>query len=532
MRRQASSRERDVIVVGAGACGGWAAKQLTESGLSVLLIDAGPDRDVKTELLRLLGLRAADERRDRAAAAVRQPIQSRCASFNAGNSRYFVDDLDNPYAAPPKKPFDWIRCRGFGGRTTVWNRIALRMSDRQFKAAGHDGAGVDWPLSYADLAPFYDRVERYYGLSGSTDRHPEIPDGRYSSSRQLGAPARRFKAAVEARWPRRLVTAARQVGVAAPKRGDAAAALIFGAGADAVADAKKTGRLETRADAVVSSVLLDEASGRAKGVEFVDRLTKKTHRVLGRTVILCASALESTRILLNSATARFPDGLANSSGVLGHYLMDHVAGVSAEGRIRASGDGSGAGEQLYLPHFRDDAKRPPRFLRGYGAMVNIGYPWPGRRDWLGCSIYFLGEMLPRFSNRVALRRRAPDAWGVPTLRIECAHSRNERAMAADQAAAGREMLEAAGYRVEALTPLPGAPGIASHEMGTARMGIDRRTSVLNPFNQCWDVPNLYVTDAAAFPSSGFQNPTLTMLALTARACDAIVRKRRPAARAL
>ena len=531
MSRQAASRERDVIVVGAGACGGWAAKQLTESGLSVILIEAGPDRDVKTELRRLLALRAADERRARAAAAVRQPIQSRCASFNAGNSRYFVDDYDNPYDTPVDKPFDWIRCRGFGGRTTVWNRISLRMSDHQLKAASHDGAGVDWPISYGELVPYYDRVERYYGLSGSTDHHPEIPDGRYSSSPALSASSCRFKSAVEARWPGRLVTAARQVGATVPKRGDAAAALIFGAGADAVADAKRTGRLETRADAVVSSVILDEASGRAAGVEFVDRLTKNTHRVLGRTVILCASALESTRILLNSATARFPDGLANSSGVLGHYLMDHVAGVSAEGRIRASGEDSGVAEQLYIPNFRGRAERPSLFLRGYGAMVNIGYSWPGRADWRGCSIHFLGEMLPRFSNRVALRRRAPDAWGVPTLRIECSHSRNERRMAEDQAVVGRETLEAAGYRVEALSPLPGAPGIACHEMGTARMGIDPRTSVLNRFNQCWDVPNLYVTDAAAFPSSGYQNPTLTMLALTARACDAIVRKRRPAARA-
>jgi choline dehydrogenase-like flavoprotein len=524
MKPETASVEHDAIVIGAGACGGWAAKQLTECGQRVLLIDAGPDRDFKAELQRLRG----------AASAARQPIQSRCLVFNEDNRHYFVDDVDNPYAVPAGKPFDWIRCRGFGGRTTVWNRIALRMSDYQLKAADHDDEGVNWPVSYRELAPYYDRIERYYGLTGIAEGHPEIPDGRYSSPRELTASERRFKDAVEARWPERRVTAARQIGFAVPgpRSRDAAAGLLFSVGVNAIADAKRTGRLTTRPDAVISAVLMDEVRGLARGVEFVDRWTKKTHRVHGRTVILCASALESTRILLNSSTARFPHGLANSSGVLGRYLMDHVAGVSVEGRIRASSELPGAGHHLYIPNFRNRTEKQKHFLRGYGASVKVGYRWPGRRNWSGCSIHFFGEMLPRKTNRVTLRRNACDAWGVPTLRIECAHSRNERRMAADQAAAGYEMLAAAGYQVVSISPRPGPPGSAHHEMGTARMGGDRRTSVLNRFNQCWDVPNLFVTDGAAFPSSGFQNPTLTMLALTARACDAIVRKRRPAARAV
>jgi choline dehydrogenase-like flavoprotein len=498
----------DAIVVGSGATGGWAAKELTEGGLKVALLEAGPKLSFGDQV----PLPPAPGEPER------QPVQALCDAFNDGTARLFVDDLENPYSHPEGEPFNWIRGRQVGGRLHLWTRMCLRMSDHELKAASRDGVGEDWPISYSDLAPYYDRVERFMNVCGTAEGLPQMPDGPFAEPSPLSTEEREFKAAVEGRWQERHVTGAR---------------IALAPGDAMLAAATKTGRLTLRPDSIASRILSGD-EGTARGVAYVDRLSGEERAVSGRVVVLCASTIESTRLLLNSATSEHPRGLANSSGVLGHYLMDHTYGIGLDGSlVRQSG--SPAEETFHgcvMPSFRNvDGDDDVDFIRGYGIELQALKPAAGRLGRLralgrrSAALFWMrafGEVLPRFENQVSVDPARPDAWGIPSAHIACRYGENEQTMAVDQHRALLEMAEAAGIEVGRTYADLAPPGLSVHEIGTARMGADPGSSVLNRHNQSWDVKNLFLTDGACFTSGGFQNPTLTMMALTVRACDYIV----------
>ena len=520
----------DAIVVGSGAAGGWAAKQLTEHGLEVLLLEAGravtPERDYSLPAppRRRLSFRAL-----RALAG--QHVQVRCFGFNEATHHFFVKDRENPYTTPAGRPYLWFRGRQVGGRLHTWGRVVFRLSEAELKATSFDGHGVDWPISYDELAPWYDEVETFLGVEGSPDEIATLPDGRYAGPRPLNTAEQAFKQAVERTFPERRVVSARVV----HHRRDRVIPTLEAAA--------KTGRLTLRTDAVVDRVTVDPETGRASGVSFIDRVTKQRSRARGRTVVLCASTIETLRILLHSASARHPNGLGNSSGRLGRCFMDVVLSavggpcpIAEDGYVDPYDFGSVNG--FYVPRFRNVDSRHPDFLRGYGVQGGIGRRAP---EWM---LLAHGEMLPRDENRVTLDPRRRDAWGVPVARIECSFGPNEQAMARDQLRTMHEMAAAAGLEVR-MPPTGGrlaraawrlasrrllspsgafVPGMAVHELGGAGMGDDPKKFVLNRFNQCWDAPNVYVTDGACFVSGCSQNVTLTIMALTARACDHLARQ--------
>lgn len=494
------SERYDGVVVGSGATGGWAAKELTESGLRIAVLEAGPLFPLDVDLLTPRAPEAGE----------RQPIQSQSYALTEQTSFLFVDDVENPYSVPEGKPFSWIRGRQVGGRLHVWGRTSIRMSDYELKAADRDGIGEPWPISYADLAPYYDRVERFMGVCGVRDGLPQLPDGSFLPAPPLTAGEQRLKTAIERRWKTRRLTTARF----ARRSSDAT-----------LAAAMRTGRLTLYPDSVASHVIADAQTGRARGVAFVDGLTGHSRELYGRVIVLCASTIESTRLLLNSATPEHPNGLANSSGVLGHYLMDHTDGIVFEGvapqglqRFRKASDRPRHGG--YIPAFRNVTEHDVDFVRGYGIELEVNAP--GGRRGGGYWMSAFGEVLPVFENNISLDRDRTDAWGIPIAHIDCSYGENERRMARDEVLSLQAMLDAAGFCIEKAHTELAPPGLSAHEMGTARMGGEPGSSVLNSHNQSWDVENLFVTDGACFTSSGFQNPTLTMMAITVRACEYIV----------
>ena len=502
----------DAIVVGAGASGGWAAKTLTEGGIQVLLLDAGDTprqrkwQLLKQDLHRKLKYRGKVDQRT--LSMQRQPIQSKTPAWD-WNFDCFVDDIDNPYTTPEDKPFVWLRSRQVGGRMVAktHGRQLYRLSDHDFKAASRDGFGQDWPIDHAGLASYYDRVERWVGVRGTVANLPHLPDSVYQPPQPLSGAEEQLKTAIEAHWSDRHVIPGR---TAPPP--------------STVPAAQKTGRLTLRSNAIAHHVIVDPQTGRAKGVAVVDRYSRRSYEVFAKVVVLCASTIESTRLLLNSATPQHPNGLGNSSGVLGHYLMDHVNSVNIAGIVpqpEQFAPGLPAGG-FYIPQFRNLHDRHPDFLRGYGIQGSAARELPEHADRVTFGMRAFGEMLPRFENCVTLNPDRQDAWGIPVAHISCAFSDNEYAMAQDKLQTLQEMAEAAGFVVESASHTLAPPGMAFHETGTARMGADPKTSVLNSFNQSWDVKNLFVTDGSCFVSQGCQNPTLTIMALTVRACDYIL----------
>ncbi|MEE2854718.1 MAG: GMC family oxidoreductase [Actinomycetota bacterium] len=519
----------DAIVVGSGASGSWAAKELTEGGLNVVLLEAGRNLDIDGDFPADAELRAMGIAGRVRSAARGQHVQIRCSSFAETTKRFYVSDRENPYTTPGKDKFLWFRGRQLGGRLHTWWRHTPRMSDYEFKAASVRGDGVDWPLSYEDLAPYYDIVERTLGVYGKAEGIPNCPDGEFIGPAKTTKMEAAFLNNVEKRLPNVRVTYARKT-----KYDNHRIPL-------AVRLALATGRLEIRTDSVVSRLVIDPRSGKATGVEYIDRSTKKAQTVEAKVVVLCASAIESVRIMLNSRSAQHPSGVGGSSGHLGRYLCDHVSytqvgAVSKEDvEIGLNEDGFDfGGTGLYIPSFceKDSSKD---FPGGYGIQVAIGRDTP---VWVMSAH---GEMQPRYENFVSLDPKVRDAWGIPVARIECKHSASDVNMVAhmkrtlpDIAAAGglqaANNLDAARWNIpyrllrSLILTDSGAlwPGGAIHETGGACMGETPESSVVNSFCQCWDVDNVFVTDGACFVSPGYQNPTLTMMALTVRACRFIV----------
>ncbi len=522
------SEEYDAIVVGSGAAGGWAAKELAERGLRTILLEAGRSLDPVADFT---APAASPVSKIQLASRMRavlggQHIQARCMSYSPLTRHLFVSDRENPYQTAKGRRFNWYRGRQVGGKLHLWGRNALRISDHEFKAADRDGFGESWPVSYSDLEPWYERVESFLGVHGSAAGIAGIPDGVFDRPHHLTRVEKQLMAALAVKWPDRPATTCRIV-----RHNERRVPLPILAAA-------ATDHFTLRSDAVVSHLTADPATGKASGVVFFDRITKQEHEVRGRVVVLCASAIESVRIMLNSRSARHPTGIGNSSGVLGHYLTDHVmvfqAGPYTPLEDNGTGDPFDFGAQsgIYIPSFRNVGGVPAKdFLRGYALLGSVGRIEPG---WFFMAI---GEMLPRYENFVELDPDRCDAWGIPAPRITCAHSENENAMVRDMKASlaqlahdldlpvdhvGREsIVSRAFYRLAGplvYTP-EGAliPGSAVHETGGAPMGTDPRRSVLNRYNQCWDASNVFVTDSAAFTSAPFQNPGLTIMALSARA---------------
>ena len=546
----APSENFDVIVVGSGASGGWACKRLSEAGLKVALVDNGrpvPESEF-TEHKAPYELKY----RDRAPEVIKRtrPVQKLfCDEYNY---HWFANDLEEPYTTPENMPFTWVgRLRVTGGRTMVWGRQSYRFSDLDFKAASHDGYGDDWPLDYKDLEPYYDLVEEYVGITGMPEGVYELPDGKFQPPMGMTCAEVLFRNRVKAKlgWTATLGRSAnltRSLNGRAPchycgpcHRGCVTHS-YFNSAFTTVADALKTGNCTHIPNAMVYKVLTDADRNRASGALYIDRNTRQTGEVRGRVVILCAQALESVRVLFNSANTQYPNGLANSSGVLGHYLMDHIwVGGGASGEFPQLGDKPGFGpnrpDGIYVIRFRNRKQGPPSktFLRGYGfqgrSSTSFNFAAAGFGEQYKKGVLdpvitmFLGgfgECLARWDNYVELDRNIVDCYGIPVLRIHMKFRENEHAIIDDMAASGAEMLEVAGARkIHPFAVHDREPGRGIHEVGIARMGNDPRKSVLNQFQQSHDIKNLFVMDGSGFTSSACQNPTITIMALCVRSCD-------------
>ena len=547
----------DAIVVGSGITGGWAAKELTERGLRTLVLERGRHvehgRDYVTEWLQPWEL-AHRGRGDPQRYARDYPIQSKNYAFGEATRHFFVSDREHPYATEGPQEFRWIRGYQLGGRSLLWGRACWRWSDLDFEANARDGHGVDWPIRYADLAPWYSHVERFVGIAGSPLGLAHLPDGELLPPFELNCAEDLVRQGIERAFPGRHMTITRTANLTRAHGGRGACqardqcfrgcsyGAYFSSLSSTLPAAQKTGRLTVVTDAVVERVLYDERTDRAVGVRVIDAHTLEEREYRARLVFLNASTIGTAQLLLNSTSPRFPTGLANSSGEVGHNLMDHLSKAGARGGVPGLEDKYVYGRRptgSYIPRFRNlgaPGEAKVGFVRGYGIQGGAGRSGWGRgaaepgvgvalkarlREPGPWQMTLQGycECLPRHDNHLSLDPKARDRWGIPLVRINWSWSGNERAMREDMKTQCAEMLEAAGCTSVTTYDNDAPMGFSVHEMGTARMGRDPRTSVLNAFNQAHDVPNLFVTDGACMTSSACQNPSLTYMALTARAVD-------------
>ena len=548
----AASNTFDAIVVGSGMSGGWAAKELTEKGLKTLVLERG--RNVRHVIDYQTALKDPWQmpynNRATIADKAAQPIQSTLTYlYDQSTKQFFVDD--NKYGYEQVQPFNWYRGYQVGGRSLMWSRHVFRYSDIDFSANLHEGIGIDWPIRYADIAPWYSHVERYIGASGDNPKLPQLPEQILQPPFEMNALEKHVRARMEKAFSdRRLICSSvavlsREHNGRGPCQGRDQCArgcpfsAYFSSNGVTLPAAAATGNLTLQPDSVVHSLIYDEGRKRVTGVRVVDVNTHKTTEYFARVVFLCASTLNSTAILLNTRSARFPNGLGNDSGELGHNLMDHHNGGGATASYPGLADRYYRGRRatsMYIPRFRNVTRREEKFLRGYGYEV-----YTGRGNWTrgvdsaafgadfkneitrpgAWNLYTegYGETLPYRDNRIWLSHEKPDQWGIPRLNISMTYRDNERAMAQQMKDDAVEMLQAAGLENIQGFNREIVPGSVIHEMGTARMGRDPATSVLNAHNQIHAVPNVFVTDGSCMVSSPTQNPSLTYMALTARAVD-------------
>jgi choline dehydrogenase-like flavoprotein len=542
----------DAIVVGSGISGGWAAKELTEKGLRVLLLERGKNIEhIKDYVNATKPPWAYPHRGGRTRDMIRRyPVLSRDYPLNETNLDYWVNEQESPYTEV--KRFDWFRGYHVGGRSLMWGRCSFRWSDINFEENAKDGIAIDWPIRYADIATWYSHVERFAGIAGSKEGMPQLPDGEFQPAMPLNCAeelvAERLTKLFDGK--RRLISS-RTANLSQPLNGRSACqyrdacwlgcpyGAYFSTQSATLPAAVKTGRLTLKPFAIASEVLYDRDRKRAKGVRVIDAITNQATDYSAKVVFLCASALNSTWLLLRSATDVWPGGLGSSSGELGHNLMDHHFRAGAQGKVEGLDDKYFFGRRpnpSYVPRYRNLFGEKREYLRGFGyeggasrdswsrAVAELGVGG-GFKDSLtepgqwhfGATAF--GEMLPNHENKVTLDETKKDKWGLPVLKIDCATGENERLMRKDMIGDMVEMLTAAGLKDVRPFDEGYFPGQGIHEMGTARMGHDPKSSVLNKWNQVWDAPNVFVTDGACMVSTACQNPSLSYMALTARAAD-------------
>jgi glucoside 3-dehydrogenase (cytochrome c) catalytic subunit len=557
----------DAIVVGSGISGGWAAKELTEKGLKTLVLERGPMvrhlEDYPTAAMNPWDTKYPRGKLPAAELNAHYAVQNRTGyALTEQTQHFFVRDDENPYSETQR--FDWIRGYHVGGRSLIWGRQTYRWSDLDFEANARDGIGVDWPIRYADLASWYDHVERYIGVSGQREGLSQLPDGVFQPPMELNCVEKTFKQRTEARFPGRRVTIGRAAHLTEPTEEQIALGrgkcqyrnlcirgcpfgAYFSSNAATLISAERTGNLKIRPSSIVTGIVFDEKRGKASGVSVRDAETGEDMEFHADVVFLCASALNSAWILLNSTSRRFPNGLGNGSDQLGRNVMDHHLGVGARAVVEGYDDMYYSGRRpngIYVPRFRnlsDKATARKDFLRGYGYQGGAGRPgWDRGAPGVGAArktalaqpgpwimgLGGFGEILPYADNRMTLNGDVKDKHGLPTLTMNVTIRENEKAMRKDMAAAAAEMLEAAGFKNVQAGDGDYAPGLGIHEMGTARMGRDPKTSVLNAHNQVWECKNVFVTDGAAMTSAACVNPSLTYMALTARAADYAVQAKK------
>lgn len=541
----------DAIVIGSGISGGWAAKELCEKGLKVLLLERGRNvehvKDYPTATMnpwdfphRLVNTEKEMEE---------DPIQGK--AYDESSKHFFVRDKEHPYIQ--EKPFSWVRGYHVGGRSLTWGRQCYRLSDLDFEANAKDGFGVDWPIRYRDIAPWYDYVETFAGISGQAEGLPQLPDGQFLPPMEMNCVELHLKDKVREKFKDRLVTIARVANLTKGWNGRGPCQFrnlchrgcpfggYFSSNSATLPVAMATGNLTLRPFSTVSEIIYDKETKKAKGVRVIDTETKETTEFFARIIFLNASTIASASILLQSKSEVFPNGLGNNQDLVGRHLMDHHFKVGAMGEFKGFEDQYYKGRRptgIYIPRFRNvnDATRREDYVRGFGyqgyaereawndAYAMNGYGEDFKKDitkpgkwvmWMAA----WGETLPYADNRITLDESRKDTWGLPLVKISFEIKENEKAMRKDMQGSAVEMLEKAGFHNISGFDYDYIGGECVHEMGTVRMGLDPKTSVLNKWNQVHEVPNLFITDGSCMTSSATQNPSLTYMALTARACD-------------
>lgn len=553
-----SDNEFDAIVVGSGITGGWAAKELCEKGLKTLVLERGksiPHPDYPTATLapwefEHRGRTTRDDRNN-------HPVQSTVYAFNEGTRHLWVNDNDHPYSSTADGPeYRWIRGYHTGGRSLMWGRQCYRWSDLDFEANARDGIGIDWPIRYADLAPWYSYVEKFVGISGRQEGLAHLPDGEFLPPFDFNCIEQHFKTAIEKQYSDRIMTIGRVANLTVPHNGRGQCqrrnlcyrgcpyGAYFSSQSVTLPAAAKTGNLTLLHDSIAIRLEFDPLTRKVSGVLVKDAKTNVETVYRSKLVFLCASTLNSTWLLLNSATDEFSEGLANSSGTLGRYLMDHQYRAGAIAEFDGFEDKyyfGGRPDGIYMPRFRNVHNKEADFIRGYGYQgggSRAGWQRAAHQTGLGedlvdqfsrpgpwsMRLIGFGEVLPYETNRVSLNHERLDINGLPTLNIHCTHRENERVMREDFKNQSAEMLEVAGGKNVTIYDDGDYPGFGIHEMGTARMGNDPKSSVLNRWNQCHDIDNLFVTDGSCMTSASCVNPSITYMALTARAVDHAVKQ--------
>jgi choline dehydrogenase-like flavoprotein len=549
MTNQTQKNTFDAIVVGSGISGGWAAKELTQGGLKTLVLERGRNVEHITDYTTAFKppwdfkYRSHLSNKD----LEERPVQS--SHCDDTNKHFFVKDRDHPYVQV--NPFKWIRGYQVGGRSLTWGRQCYRFSDLDFEANKKDGHGVDWPIRYDDLTEWYDYVEDYVGISGRSESLPHLPDGVFLPPIPMNAIELHLKEKVSKEYSDRIIINGRVANLTEPKHGRGPCQYrnlcsrgcpfsgYFSSNSSTLLDAQNTGNLTLRANSIVKEVIYDEAQKKAVGVLVIDAITKEEINYYAKIIFLNASAIATAAILLNSVSPSFPNGLGNLSQQVGHNLMDHVVNEGSYGTYDGLKDKYYEGRSpgtIYIPRFQNlnTETKNTNFIRGYGIQgkgerenwqtispIGLGaslkeqLTTPGKWE---ISLGGRGETLPNYENKISLDTEKTDQWGLPLVKVDFKYGPNELAMMEHMTKSSEEMLSKAGFKDVGSYRTSPSPGSAVHEMGTARMGHDPKTSVLNKHNQMHDVKNVFITDGSCMTSSGCQNPSLTYMAITARAC--------------
>ncbi|MBT5073888.1 MAG: GMC family oxidoreductase [Kordiimonadaceae bacterium] len=550
----------DAIVVGSGISGGWAAKEFSEKGMKTLVIERGHhvehQEDYVGEGLGPWEMKFRDKV-DRKTADSEHEVQKLCYAFLDSTKHFFVNDKDHPYSHEEGKPFSWIRGYHLGGRSLTWHRQSYRLGDLDFEANKKDGHGVDWPIRYKDMKKWYDHVELFAGITGNNDGLSQLPDGKFQPPMEFNCVEKDIKVRMEELYEDRRLIIGRAAHLTEPteeqlalgrgtcqNRNQCQRGCSFGAyfssQSATLPAARNAGNLTVVTDSIVHSLVYDPETKKATGVRVIDSKTKETKIYSARVIFMCASTLGSTQILLNSTSETFQNGFANNSGALGHYLMDHLYNQGASGEFPGHDDKYYVGRRatgIYIPRFQNLRAQEENYYRGFGFQGSAQRRgWKDKLDDKGFGADFkesfnkpgpwtfsidgFGEMLPDYKNHVSLHKTKIDQWGIPELHIDCAYGENDWTMRREIVGVSVKMLEDLGLKnVKGYLDEDTYPGLGIHEMGTARMGRDPKTSVLNSHNQCHDVDNVFITDGSSMTSSACQNPSLTYMALTARAVD-------------